>query len=88
MSTKVVLAASVSSMKSPSSLRLSGTNAIPARDRVGRRTDAAFLAVDADRASIDRVGAGDRPRELGPPAADESGEADDLSRADRERRRR
>ena len=32
-----------------------------------------------------RVGAGDRPRELGAPAADEAGEADDLARADRER---
>ena len=66
-------------------MRLSGTNAIPARIASAGVADAAFLAVDADRASIDRVGAGDRPRELGPPAADESGEADDLSRADRER---
>ena len=43
----------------------------------GPETD--LLAVDADRAAVELVGAEDRPRGLGPPRADEPGEAEDLA---------
>ena len=70
-------------MKSPCSLRLSGSIAIPRRaacaralhdDRRARRTTIS--------PAVEVVGAEDRPRDLGAAAADEAGEADDLARPD------
>ena len=47
--------------------------------RVMRPGEIDLPAVDPDFAGIERVGAEDRPRGLGPPGADQSGKAEDLA---------
>ena len=72
-------------MNNPSSLRLSGRNAIPAAIASAGERMRRTLAVDGDRAAIDRIGTGDRAGELGAAAAHQPGEADDLTRPDLQR---
>ena len=47
--------------------------------RVARAGEHDRLAVDANRAVVELVGAEDRPRRLGAAGADEPGEAEDLA---------
>ena len=49
------------------------------RHRVARAGEAHRLAVDADHAAVERVGAEDRPRRLGAAGADQPGEPQDLA---------
>ena len=48
-------------------------------DGVARRADHDRLAVEAQRAAERRVDAEDRAGQLGPPGADQAGEAEDLA---------
>ena len=65
-------------MKSPCSLRLSGTIAMPAR-RVARALDRDRRSLELDLAAVEPVGAEDRARHLGAAAAHQPGEPDDLA---------
>ena len=87
-SANVVLAASESSMKRPSFLRSSVRKAMPAASAcAGERIRRSLPSTVIFPPSM-RIGAGDRPRELGPAASDEAREADDLALADASARRR
>ncbi len=76
------------SSSSPSSLRLSGTIAMPCADRLARAAHGDRLAVEEDLAGVAPVGAEEQAGGLGAPGADEAGEPDDLARAHVRARRR
>ena len=64
---------------SPSALRSSVTKPIPAAIAGAATGCASVLAVELQRCPLERLGAEDRPGELGAPRALEPGDADDLA---------